>query len=354
MKLCALDGIKIGGVSACVPKNRVDNATAGAELFGPRLADTIKVTGVRERRVAPPGVTALDLCVAAGRRLLEAADMAAEDVGGLLFVTQTPDHDIPNNSSRAAHLLGLSRACAAVDSSFGCSGYVYGLWLAGLMARSLGAPVLLLDGEAHSIFTSPLDRSTALLFGDAGTATLLLPDEGAGPWHFGFLTDGSKQDILIIPEGRSRQPFNEHSLEYREWPDGGTRRPIDIRMDGMAVFDFVVKNVPGCLKTLLTEAEQSTEDIDLLLLHQANLFMIQQTAKLLKIPPEKMPVSLDRYGNSSSATIPVTVCSEVSGTLEAGRSRALLSGFGAGLSIACALLDLGPCPCPGLMEWETM
>ncbi|MCL2010546.1 MAG: ketoacyl-ACP synthase III [Synergistaceae bacterium] len=334
MRFSTVEGVKIGGLCACVPSNTVDNAVSGRELFGDDIENTIKATGIRTRRVCSPdsGVTALDLSVAAAKKLLENYPMPSSSIGGVLFVTQTPDHDIPNNSSRATYLLGLSEDCAAVDSSFGCSGYIYGLWLGALMARSLLAPVLLLDGETHSYFTSPKDRSTALLFGDAGSATLLIP-EGAEAWHFGFLTDGSRFDALVVPDGRSRRLFNEHSLEYRTCPDGGVRRPIDIYMDGMAVFNFVVRNVPGCLEALMKRHEISANGLDLLLLHQANLYMMKQIAKKLKIPLEKMPVSLDRYGNSSSATIPVTICSELSQTLSE-RRRVLASGFGAGLSVA--------------------
>ncbi|MDR2137323.1 MAG: ketoacyl-ACP synthase III [Synergistaceae bacterium] len=340
----------------------MDNAVAGKELFGEEIENTIKATGIRTRRVCPPGggVTALDLSVAAAKTLLKNHSpnyaispnysISPSGVGGVLFVTQTPDHDIPNNSSRAAHLLGLPSDCVAVDTSFGCSGYVYGLWLGALMARSIGAPILLLDGETHSYFTSPKDRGTALLFGDAGTATLLVPG-GEERWHFGFLTDGSKHDVLMVPEGRSRRPFNEHSLEYRTWPDGGVRRPIDIYMDGMAVFNFVVRNVPGCLASLLEENRVAPEEIDLLLLHQANLYMMKQVAKKLKIPLEKMPVSLDRYGNSSSATIPVTICSELRETVANKTHRVLASGFGAGLSISAVLMNLEPCVCPGVVEY---
>lgn len=353
MRSCTLDGIKIDGICACVPSHTVDNTTFGAELFGDRIEDTIRVTGIRTRRVCPPGsgITALDLCIEAAKKLLEHHTLISSDLGGVLFVTQTPDHDIPNNSSRAADLLGLSHSCTAVDTSFGCSGYVYGLWLAGLMAKSLNAPVLLLDGETHSYFTSPRDRATALLFGDAGSATILTPDEGADPWFFGFLTDGSKHDVLLVPEGRSRNLFNEHSLEYRNWPDGGVRRPIDIRMDGMAVFNFVVRNVPPVLTEVLKNAGVPADAVDRLLLHQANLFMIEQVAKQVGIPRDRMPVSLDRYGNSSSATLPVTICSELAGELQTERKRALLAGFGAGLSIAAASIEMGPCICPGLLEY---
>jgi 3-oxoacyl-[acyl-carrier-protein] synthase-3 len=331
----------------------VDNAISGRELFGSEIENTIKATGTRTRRVCPSdsGITALDLSIAAANKLLENCSLPSSKIGGILFVTQTPDHDMPNNSSRAAHLLGLSEDCAAIDASFGCSGYVYGLWLGALASRSLGSPVLLLDGETHSYFTSPKDRSTALLFGDAGSATLLVP-EGTEEWHFGFMTDGSRHDVLIVPEGRSRHLFNENSLEYKTWPDGGVRRPIDIYMDGMAVFNFVVRNVPGCIEAMMKKFLTSADDVDLLLLHQANLYMLKQIAKKLKFPLEKMPVSLDRYGNSSSATIPVTICSELQKNVTGRPHRILSAGFGAGLSVATVLMDLGPCVCPGIIEYS--
>ena len=138
---------------------------------------------------------------------------------------------------------------------------------------------------------------------------------------------GSKHDVLLVSEGRSRNFFNEHSLEYRNWPDGGVRRPIDIRMDGMAVFNFVVRNVPPVLTEVLKNAGVPADAVDRLLLHQANLFMIEQVAKQIGISRDKMPVSLDRYGNSSSATLPVTICSELAGELQTERKRTLLCGI---------------------------
>jgi 3-oxoacyl-[acyl-carrier-protein] synthase-3 len=354
MKFGEIDGVAVRGLCACVPSNKVDNAVWGRELFGDEIENTIRATGIKGRRVCPKdsGITALDLSVAAAKKLLESDVLPSSEIGGVLFVTQTPDYDMPNNSSRAAHLLGLPTSCVAADASFGCSGYVYGLWLGGLMARSVGAPILLLDGETHSYFTSPKDRSTALLFGDAGSATLLTPDEKQKSWHFGFLTDGSQHDILMIPEGRSRHFFNEHSLEYKTWPDGGVRRPVDIYMDGMAVFNFVVRNVPGCLASLMEKHSVAADDLDILLLHQANLYMMKQVTKKLKIPPEKMPVSLDRYGNSSSATIPVTICSELQKSVTDKPHKVLAAGFGAGLSISAVLMNLGPCVCPGIIEYS--
>ena len=349
MKFSTVRGVNFSGVCACVPANAVNNAEFGAELFGGDVENAVKATGIRTRRICPAGVTALDLSVKAAKTLLENHSIAPADVGGVLFVTQTPDHDMPNNASHAAHLLGLPTACVATDTSLACSGYVYGLWLGALMALSIQAPLLLLAGENHSYSTSPYDRSTALLFGDAGTATLLVP-EGDSQWHFGFVTDGSQHEALIIPEGRARLPFNERSLEYVTWPDGGVRRPIDIRMDGMAVFGFVVRNVPECLSSLLEKHGITPNSLDYLLLHQANLYMMKQVAKKMKVPLEKVPVSLDRYGNSSSATIPVTICSELQKNVAAKTHNVMAAGFGAGLSISAVLMDLGPCLCPGVVE----
>jgi len=353
MIFSSVKGVNLSGVCACVPANAVDNAVFGAELFGDEVENAVKATGVRTRRTCPPGsgITALDLSVKAASTLLKNHAVNPSDIGGVLFVTQTPDHDMPNNASHAAHLLGLSTACVATDTSLACSGYVYGLWLGALMALSIQAPLLLLAGENHSYSTSPRDRGTALLFGDAGTATLLVP-EGDLEWHFGFMTDGSLREALIIPEGRARLPFNEKSLEYSTWQDGGVRRPIDISMDGMAVFNFVVRNVPGCVASLMEKHGATPESLDFLLLHQANLYMMKQVAKKLKFPLDKVPVSLDRYGNSSSATIPVTICSELQKDVTVKSHRVTAAGFGAGLSIATALIDLGPCVCPGVVEYD--
>ncbi|MDR1741324.1 MAG: ketoacyl-ACP synthase III [Synergistaceae bacterium] len=362
MRLCSVDGVSIGGVGACVPEYEVDNLSFGAELFGKDIDGAVKTTGVRTRRVCPPGsgITALDMAVRAAEALFGACTVRPSDVGGVIFVTQTPDYSMPNNASQAANLLGLSNDCAAFDASIACPGYVYGLWLGGLTARSMSAPVLLLNGETHS--ASPRDRSTVLLFGDAGTATLILPagkagdagdagDAGEKRWLFGFWTDGSKYDALMVPEGGARHPFNEHSLEYRGTPESGVRRPVDIAMDGMAVFDFAVRNTPRCMASLMEAGGVSVGDVDVLLLHQANLYMMKQIAKRLGFPPEKMPVSLDRYGNSSSATIPVTICSELNGRLDAPL-RVLAAGFGAGMAIGVGLFNLGPCACTSVVEYR--
>jgi 3-oxoacyl-[acyl-carrier-protein] synthase-3 len=334
-------GVRVGGVSAVTPDEVVDNRVFGRTLFGDDLERTIKAIGVEQRRVSDD-LTALDLAVAAARRLETAAGRRFGSFGGLVFVTATPDNPMPNNATLAQHLLGLPKDSACFDVGLACSGYPYGLWVAGMMARSLDKPVLLLAGETDGRLASPRDRATSLLFADAGTATIVEPCGGVPPWRFNFITDGSMRDALIVPDGGHRSPATRESLEF---PEGGERRGVDLRMDGMAVFGYVVNNVPGAVRALMESS--SPGDYGALVLHQANLFMNRQVARQLNFPPDKTPVSMDRYGNVGSGSIPLTIATELLGqepsfssTAPLPRtlcgSRLLLAAFGAGLSIGVA------------------
>ena len=349
----SVPGVRVSGICACVPSREIDNATYCASLFGDDIDGAIKTTGAERRRVCTEGkTTSLDLCRTAAEALLSASATERASIGAIIFVTQTPDFLLPNNSTHIQTLLDIPASVAAFDVNLACSGYPYGLWVAGMCARSLGKKVLLLDGDTHSHFVSRFDKTTALLFGDAGTATLIeaSDDEGA-PWVFSFDTDGTHHEALKIPAGGYRNRVTRECMEYAERADGGRRREIDMRMDGMDVFSFVVRNVPDNITQVLAASSNAPGAVDYLVLHQANRFMIRQIAKKLGFPPEKVPVSIHKYGNSSSATIPVTLCSELHRTLEQEEKNYVLSGFGAGLSIASVSLTMGPCVCPGVVEY---
>ncbi len=351
--LATVRNVRVAAIAAALPSHVVDNAAFGEALYKEEIEGVIRTTGVRERRASPEGrVTSLDLCVKAAELLKEADCTDFNALGGVVCVTQTPDCLLPNNSTLAQHRLGLPAATAAFDINLACSGYVYGLWAASLAATSLNKPVLLLDGDTHSHFASPKDRATAILFGDAGTATIIEPCECASEWTFVFETDGSRRDALIIPEGGYRNRVNAHSAEYHEYPDGGVRRGIDMKMDGMGVFNFVVRSVPKSLEYLMQEVGTTPEDYDVLALHQANLFMVRQVAKKMKFSMEKVPTTIQKFGNSSSATIPVTLASELHDRLSSEKLKVLASGFGAGLSLASVSMEIGPCCCPGVAEYE--
>lgn len=347
-----IEGVSIGGVAACVPEREIDNGEFGRELFGDSLEGAIKVTGIKNRRMCEEGtVTSLDLCVKAAKSLSTRADFDYSDFGGLVFVTLTPDLPLPNNATFAHSLLGLPAESPAFDITLACSGYPYGLYVAGMMAKSTGRKILLLDGDTHSHFVSPRDRTTALLFGDAGTATVVAPAPGAPAWHFDFVTDGALREALLIPEGGYRNRVNAGSAEYKETADGAARRGIDMRMDGMAVFNSVIKYAPGSLKRVMACDSLGEGDYDYLVLHQANLMMIRQVAKKMGFKDERFPLSLHRFGNVGSASIPLTLCSELCGAIEGKASRILISAFGAGFSVASAGLSIGACPCAGVVEF---
>jgi len=220
------------------------------------------------------------------------------------------------------------------------------------MANNLNRKVLLLDGDKQSHLVSSQDEATALLFSDAGTATVISPCKSDSTFYFSFMTDGGKKDVLVIKDGGSKNWFSENSLVFMDCEKKSKRRKTDIYMDGFEVFRFVVQNVPKNIKSLLELCHLTKDDIDLLVLHQANKYMLIQIAKVLKIPIDKVPMTMGVYGNSSSATVPITLASRLKSHGLNQNNKILLSGFGAGLSIGSAVIDLGKCLSYGVHDYE--
>jgi len=353
MSIANLDKVAILGLSASVPPGEIDNREFVREMFGENSLNVVDSTGIAKRRVVGEGVTALDLCVDAARTLIERLAIEKSEIGGLIFVTATPDHLLPNNASQCQEILELPRKLAAFDVNLACSGYPYGLWLSGMMAKSFHKKVLLLDGQSHSQYVSPEDHATSLLFGDAGSATIIGESPKSDPWYFLFETDGSKKGVLTIPEGGYRNRVSKNSLEYQILEDGGKRRGIDLYMNGLEVFAFASTSVPKLLAELLRETSTEPSDLDYLVLHQANLYMMKRIAKRLKIGMEKVPVSLDRFGNTSSTSIPLTIASELQNEVTGKSIRIAMEGFGAGLSTGAGIIQVGPCVCPGVKVYGT-
>jgi 3-oxoacyl-[acyl-carrier-protein] synthase-3 len=237
--------------------------------------------------------------------------------------------------------LGLANDCLAFDINLACSGYGYALWLAATTAKQTGKKVLILDGDVQSVFTSPYDKSTMPVLSDAGTATIIENTNHDEEWIFTFFTDGSKRDVLSIKAGGSKLPTTQDDLYYNDYQDGSKRRNIDITMDGFEVFRFVAQTVSKYLSDFLALVGIAPQEIDAFIPHQANMYMIKQLAKKIGINTEKVWLSGDKYGNSGSATIPVTIASEYPGKVgSANKIKVLLSGFGAGLSISAAIISM--------------
>jgi 3-oxoacyl-[acyl-carrier-protein] synthase-3 len=170
---------------------------------------------------------------------------------------------MPNNATHAQSDLGLDNSVAAFDINLACSGYVYGLWVAGMMAGSLKKAILLLDGDKQSYLTSPYDKATSLLFGDAGSATLIIPEASdETEFSFAFYADGSRRDSLIIKNGAARNTFSEKSLDYVTGEDGSRSRDIDIRMDGMEIFKFVVQDAKRNILEYMEMLGRTPENYD--------------------------------------------------------------------------------------------
>ena len=343
MQILKIRGVRVGGVAACVPENRVDNETSLRELYGDEAKGIMEGTGIRVRYLANEGTSSSDLCLACARDLLENTGTAPGEIGAVLFVTFTPDRLMPFNAALVQDALGLDREIPAFDISLACSGYAYGLYMASVFVNATGKKVLLLDGDIQSAYMSRYDKSTVPVMADAGSATLLVPDPEGAEWKFTFYTDGAGRFSLMIPAGGSASPLKAGDLEYAEREDGGKRRNADIYMDGFAIFRFVASDVSKWLQKFLEEAGESAETVDSFVPHQANMYMIRKLARKLKFDWENTWQSGDAVGNSASATVPVTIAYDVKNRIRAGRpNRVMVSGFGGGLSASAGIITLDP------------
>jgi 3-oxoacyl-[acyl-carrier-protein] synthase-3 len=349
MAFSTLHNIAIKGISASVPRYREDNHLS--ELIPERQRDTfIDTTGVRYRHIAPAGVTAADLCYAAATALMAEMSWQPADIDILILVTQTPDHIIPNSASILQHRLHLSKKCIAFDINLGCSGYVYGLSVIGSLLQNIPqGRALLLVGDCSSSVVSKKDKSTYPLFSDAGSATALEHSPNAA-WYFHLQTDGAGYQDIMVRDGGMRHPFAEESLIEREYSTGEIRSHLQMKLDGVGIFNFALREVAPNIASLLTRFNIARDSIDYYVLHQANKLILECIRKKLKEVPEKFPCSLYQYGNTSSASIPITIISALREKIADKAVNLLLSGFGVGLSWGSVYLPLEGVIIPALVE----
>jgi len=326
-----------------------DGLAAGLERA--QLERVAAAVGLRRRLVAADGVTALDLCEDAARRLLDALEVDASSIDAVVFVTQTPDHPQPNNASLLHGRLGLSKAALSFDLSHGCSGWVYGLHQAALLCAHGGAArVLLCAGDTLSRLTNRDDRSIDPIFGDAGSAALVERTGLAEPWHFVFGTDGSGARLISVPAGGARLPVTESTCVVHRDPDGHARHDGNLRMDGAAVMAFALREVPGAVRSVLAAA--GWERPDACAFHQANRFVLTSVVRAAGLDPATVPMDLaERFGNQSSCSVPTVLASALAARLAEGPVRLLACGFGVGLSWAAAAGVVGPAVCPPVLPF---
>jgi 3-oxoacyl-[acyl-carrier-protein] synthase-3 len=292
-----------------------------------------------------------DICFAAADRLLNDLAWPRESVDALIFVSQTPDYVLPATSCCLQERLRLSKRCAAFDVGLGCSGHIYGLWIASSLLVGGGARrVLLLTGDTHSYICSPLDRSVALLFGDAGTATALEADGSAAPMTFVLGTDGSGRDALIMPAGLFRNPHTEETAIRTAGEDGNSRSAEDLFMNGAEIFAFTLREVPPLILAVLQGAGWSVDEVDAFVFHQANQFMLQHVARRLKLPKDKFILAMEEFGNTGSASVPVAMSARLAARLRSASLRTVLAGFGVGYSWGAVALTCGPMVMPDVLK----
>ena len=349
MALFSLENISIKGISASIPKYREDNNDS--ELIPERQREAfIETTGIRYRHIAPAGITAADLCYSAAVCLLQKTGWKPDEIDILIFVTQTPDYTIPNSASIIQHRLGLSKKCIAFDINLGCSGYVYGLSVIGSLLQNIpGGKGLLLVGDCSSSVISKNDKSTYPLFSDAGSATTVENTIGQR-WCFHLQTDGRGYEDIIVKGGGMRNPFSAASLIEREYSSGEKRNDLQMKLDGVNIFNFALREVAPNIEQLLLKFDVQKSDVDYYVFHQANKLIIECVRKKLKESTEKVPYSLHHFGNTSSASIPVTIVSALREALATKKSNLMLSGFGVGLSWGSVYIPFDSVVIPALIE----
>ncbi len=355
-----LYNVRIAALRSSVPINEI-SLEDEAEYYGgslKKIARLRTLLGMDRRRICPPDVTASDLCAHAASALLETFPDSRNAIDALVFVSQMPDWHQPATACELQHRLGLGRHCAAFDVNQGCAGYVYGLWIgSSLVASGAARQALVLVGDAHSFGRDVRNRITAPVFGDAGSATLLVRDENAPPLHFGIGTDGSGFETIIIPAGKARIPFirnhaeNDRLVNDIADADKNIWQLMDTYMDGGAVYDFTMNVVPDHICKMLDYAGATESSVDRLILHQANKQIVENIASKSGFPISKVPFqSFGKYGNTASASIPLAMC-DAFGALQAP-GTVLMCGYGIGLSWASCLCTIDAWNCTDPLEFE--
>lgn len=351
MAFLEVGNVRICGVAACVPKGS-EEVRDLAIFETPEAARNFAASaGIQRRRKANSTTTAADLCQAAASRLIDELEWDRDQIDFLIFVTTTPDYLVPPTSCILQNLLGLSNECYTLQISHGCPGWVHGLSVAGsLLSHNGFKKGLLLTGDTPLKVSSSIDKTTYPLFGDAGTATAVELKNGERGFQFHFGTNGAGYQSIIIPDGGFRNPVSAASLEYHRLEEGVSRNNLQQALSGMDVFSFGISVPPKSIETLMERYKINQDDVDYFLLHQANLFMNERIRKKMKIPATKVPYSLTDYANTASASIPLTIVTNLQNQLRNENLRLIANAFGIGLSWGSVYFETDKVVCSDLLE----
>ena len=351
MALLTYQGIGIAAMAAAVPRRIIKNYEYTEHFPAEEVKDVVDKIGIFERRFADEKTCSSDLCFAAAEKLIEETKIDRSEIDLLVFLSQTPDYRMPATSIILQDRLGLSSTTIAFDVSLGCSAFIYGLSIVyGFMQQPGIRKALILDGETRSKVYSPKDRRTAFLFGDAGSATLIEKEEKYGTSYFSLNSDGSREDLIKINAGGYRNPSSVETVQEKVVDEfGNIRSDENGYMNGSDVFNFVIKEIPKDFRAIFDYAKLDSNQVDYFVFHQANNFINSYLAKKLKLDSEKLPSTIEKFGNTSSVSVPLTIVSELNNKLNE-KNTLFLSAFGVGMTWASSILTFNGCKICDLVE----
>lgn len=339
MAILTFKGVGISAIAGAVPHAVIDNYKYTQYFDAAQVKQVVDKVEIYERRFADAETCSSDLCYAAAKRLIEDNNINKDEIDLLIFISQTPDYRMPATSVILQDRLGLSKSTIAFDINLGCSAFLYGLSVSFSMVAQVGIrKALILDGETRSKVYSPKDRRTAFLFGDGGVTALVEKDSRFGQSWFSLNSDGSKEDLIKINAGGYRMPSSSETVKEKIVDEyGNIRSEEQGYMNGTDVFNFVINEIPKDIKKLLNHSGTDISEIDYYIFHQANNFINKYLAKKLKLDVNKIPSTVEKYGNTSSVSVPLTIVDQLKGRMN-GDKRLLLSAFGVGMTWASAIV----------------
>ena len=353
MAFIKVEKCAIRGISGCVPSQVEENIDLPFYSSKEEAEQVIAATGIERRHVSPRDITASDLCLKAAEKLIQELGWEKDSIDLLAFCTQTPDYLNHPNSFVVHEKLGLKESTMCLDFYHGCPGWVVSLSsVSQLVGGGSIKRAILLDGDTVSKVLNKNNREERPLFGDAGTATALEYDEYASPIYFNIGTKSEDGVAIASLDGGYRNPFTIESLSRRLKAIEGTlpMEEVTSKMDSMDVFSFAITKVPKAIKKMCSEFDIEINSVDNLVLHQANKLIIDNVAKRLKIPTEKVVVGLRNYGNTTSVSIPLAMLSERIDILSTTKQTNVVCGFGTGLAWGAAFFETKNIICPQIIE----